>query len=173
MNEVINNIVTRRSIRKFTAQPVPKEVMADIVDAALHAPSGMGKQSWKFTVVTNREMITKLAEAVEKATNREGYDMYEPTAIIIPSNLKDSPWGRDDNACALENIFLAANSYGVGSVWINQLSGICDEPAIRNVLDELGIPADHVIYGLAALGYADNSEPVKEKQCIGEVAYVE
>lgn len=173
MNEVINNIVTRRSIRKFTAQPIPKEVMADIVDAALHAPSGMGKQSWKFTVVTNREMITKLAEAVEKATNREGYDMYELTAIIIPSNLKDSPWGRDDNACALENIFLAANSYGVGSVWINQLSGICDEPAIRNVLDELGIPADHVIYGLAALGYADNSEPVKEKQCIGEVAYVE
>ncbi len=172
MNEVINNILTRRSIRKFTSQPIPEEVMTDIVDAALHAPSGMGKQTWKFTVVTNKAVIVKLAEAIEHATNREGYDMYEPTAIIIPSNLKDSPWGRDDNACALENIFLAANSYGIGSVWINQLSGICDEPAIRKVLDEFRIPANHVVYGLAALGYADSSEPVKEKQRIGEVAYI-
>ena len=172
MNEVINNILTRRSIRKFTAQPIPEEVMTDIVDAALHAPSGMGKQTWKFTVVTNKAAIAKLAETIERATNREGYDMYEPTAVIIPSNLKDSPWGRDDNACALENIFLAANSYGIGSVWINQLSGICDEPSIRKVLDEFGIPANHVVYGLAALGYADNSEPVKEKQRIGEVAYI-
>ena len=172
MNEVINNILTRRSIRKFTSQLIPEEAMKDIVDAALHAPSGMGKQTWKFTVVTNKAAIAKLAEAIERATNREGYDMYEPTAVIIPSNLKDSPWGRDDNACALENIFLAANSYGIGSVWINQLSGICDEPSIRNVLDEFGIPSNHVVYGLAALGYADNSEPVKEKQRIGEVAYI-
>ena len=173
MNEVMNNILTRRSIRKFTAQPVSKEILSDIVDAALHAPSGMGKQTWKFTVVTNKDAIAKLAEAVERATNREGYDMYEPTAIIIPSNLKDSPWGRDDNACALENIFLAANSYGVGSVWINQLSGICDEPSIRNVLNEFGIPSDHIVYGLAALGYADKSEPVNEKQRIGQVSYIE
>ena len=173
MNEVINNIVTRRSIRKFTAQPIPKEVMADIVDAALHAPSGMGKQSWKFTVVTNREMITKLAEAVEKATNREGYDMYEPTAIIIPSNLKDSPWGRDDNACALENIFLAANSYGVGSVWINQLGAVCDDEKVRAMLDEFGIPSDHVVYGIAALGYAAPDAPYKDRTYAGEVRYIE
>lgn len=173
MNEVINNIITRRSIRKFTTQPISRDIIEDIVNAALHAPSGMGKQTWKFTVVTNKAAIVKLAEAIEHATNREGYDMYEPAAIIIPSNLKDSPWGREDNACALENIFLAANSYGVGSVWINQLSGACDEPSIRKVLDEFGIPGDHVVYGLAALGYADNSEPVKEKQCLGKVSYIE
>ena len=55
MNEVMKNILTRRSTRKFTDEQVPKEILKDIVDAALHAPSGMGKQSWSFTVVTNKD----------------------------------------------------------------------------------------------------------------------
>lgn len=48
MNEVMNAILTRRSIRKFTADPIPAEVLEDLVKAALHAPSGMGKQTWQF-----------------------------------------------------------------------------------------------------------------------------
>ena len=51
-------------------------------------------------------------------------------------------------------LFLAARSYGVGSVWINQMQNINDRPAVRALLDEIGVPADHVIYGVAALGYA-------------------
>ena len=47
MNEVMNAILTRRSIRKFTADPIPAEVLEDLVKAALHAPSGMGKQTWQ------------------------------------------------------------------------------------------------------------------------------
>ncbi len=170
MNETIQNILTRRSIRAFTDQPVPKEDLELMVQAALHAPSGMGRQTWQFTVVTNREKIQKLAEAIRVKLDRAGYDMYRPAALFIPSNLKESHFGKEDNACALENIFLAAHSLGVGSVWINQLQGICDEPEIREILDEFGIPQDHVVYGLAALGYAA-SEP-GEKERIGKVVVV-
>ena len=52
MNEIMNNILTRRSIRKFTDAPVSREILDDLVQAALHAPSGCGKQTWKFTVIT-------------------------------------------------------------------------------------------------------------------------
>ena len=97
-------------------------------------------------------------------------DRYRPQAIIIPSNKKDSPYGREDNACALENIFLAAHSLGIGSVWINQLQNICGQPIIRQVLDELAIPADHVVYGLAALGYADGEPKAIER--VGEVTFI-
>ena len=97
--------------------------------------------------------------------------MYRPEALVIPSNEKDSRFGRDDNACAMENIFLAAHSLGIGSVWIKQLHGICDEPAVREVLREFGIPDDHVVYGLAALGYADDT-PIAPKERIGQVAYI-
>lgn len=65
MNEVMNNILTRRSIRKFTDTPISREILDDLVQAALHAPSGMGKQTWKFTVVTNKNAIKRLAEAIK------------------------------------------------------------------------------------------------------------
>lgn len=173
MNEVMKAILTRRSTRKFTTEPIPRDVMDDIVDAALHAPSGKNQQTWQFAVITNRNMIARLTEAIGKELERDGYDMYCPTAIIMPSNLRDGIWSKEDNACALENIFLAAHSHGVGSVWINQMQNICDRPAIRAILDELGVPADHVVFGMAALGYPAPDAPVKEIKRIGKVVYVE
>ena len=173
MNEVMNAILTRRSIRSFTDKPISKEILKDIADAALHAPSGMGKQTWQFTIVTNKEVITRLAETIGKELERDNYDIYKPAALVITSNLKEGPWSKEDNACALENIFLAAHSHGVGSVWINQMQNICDRPAIRAILNEIVVHADHNVYGMAALGYADQATPIQPKERIGKVFYVE
>ena len=171
MNETMNTILTRRSTRKFLNKPIPDEDLQQVIQAALHAPSGMGKQTWQFTVVKNREKIQELASVIRTVLNREGYDMYQPEVLVIPSNDRESPFGREDNACAMENIFLAAHSMGIGSVWINQLQGICYDPAVRQVLSSLGIPQGHVVYGMAALGYADDEKAEKER--IGRVVIVE
>lgn len=171
MNQTMETILTRRSTRKFSDKPIPQEDLDLILQAALCAPSGMGLQTWQFTVVKNQERIQSLARAIETLLDRKGYNMYNPKVIIIPSNLRDSQFGKEDNACALENIFLAAHSLGIGSVWINQLQGICDDPSIRKELDGLGIPADHVVYGLAALGYAEDTKAHKERT--GRVVVVE
>ena len=162
MNETLNTILTRRSTRKFSDKPIPEDEMELIVQAGLHAPSGMGLQTWQFTVVR---------AAVEKTLDRQGYDMYQPQVLVIPSNEKESRFGREDDACAMENMFLAAHSLGIGSVWINQLQGICDEPAIRRILTSFGVPADHVVYGMAALGYAADTKEDKERT--GKVVYVD
>ena len=129
MNQTLETILTRRSTRKFLRKPIPEEEMELIVQAALHAPSAKGLQTWQFTVVRNREKIQKLATAIREVLDRKGYNMYEPEALVIPSNLKESPYGREDDACAMENMFLAAHSLGIGSVWINQLQDVCDVPA--------------------------------------------
>ena len=171
MNETIQTILTRRSTRKFLNKPIPKEDLDLLIQAALHATSGMGKQTWQFTVVKNRAKIQELAAAIAVVLGREGYDMYAPEVLIIPSNEADSRFGKEDNACALENIFLAAHSLGIGSVWINQLQGICGDPRIREILTAFGIPENHVVYGLAALGYPDDVKSHKER--IGKVAVVE
>ena len=113
MNEVMKNILTRRSVRAFSDRPVERDVLDDIVKAALCAPSAMNRQTWKFTVVTNGKKIKELADAIGEELGREGYDLYRPTVLIIPSNDRNTVWGREDNACALENIFLAAHSHGV------------------------------------------------------------
>ena len=76
MNEVMQAILSRRSIRQFTDQEVPKDVLQDLAQAALHAPSGMGKKTWKFTVVSNREKIRELAKVMGEVLGREGYNMY-------------------------------------------------------------------------------------------------
>ncbi|MCM1055091.1 MAG: nitroreductase [Bacteroides sp.] len=170
MNEVIENILTRRSVRAFTDKPVPRAELETLVKCALYAPSARNLQTWKFTVLTEKEDIRELAAAIGGALGRADYDMYRPAALIIPSNKADSPFGRDDNACALQNIFLAAHSLGIGSVWINQLSGICDEPEVRKVLDRLEIPREHIVFGMAALGYASDAQP-KTAEKTGEVKF--
>ncbi len=165
MNEVIKNIMTRRSTRAFGEKQLDKEQMEVLIQAGLCAPSGMGKQTWKFTGILNQEMIVRLASTMGEVLGREGYNFYHAKALIITTNDRDSTWGKEDNACALENIFLAAHSMGIGSVWINQLLGQCDNPQIRSILDELGIPQNHVAFGIAALGY-------DEKEAKGQVAKI-
>lgn len=172
MNAVMENLFTRRSVRAFKAEALPLDQLQEIVRAGAYAPSGKGMQTWKFTVVTNQEQIQKLAQAIAVELDRENYDMYKPAALILPSNLSDSIFGKEDNACALENIFLAAHACGIGSVWINQLQGICDRPAIRAILTEWEIPENHVVYGFAALGYALN-EANKEVVKSGAVHIIE
>lgn len=172
MNETMKTILNRRSVRSFLDKPISEEILKDLVDAAMHAPSGMCKKTWQFTVVSSKEIIKRLSNVIAKVLDRPGYDMYNPVALIIPSNHRDNKHGKEDNACALQNIFLAAESYGVGSVWINQLTEISDNPKIREILKEIQIPDDHVVYGLAALGYANPNalKPIYKE--IGEVKFV-
>ena len=146
-NEVIQNILTRCSVRAYDDRPVEREKIDTLLQCAVHAPG--------------------------KALGNEKYDMYKPAALIIPSNelIGDTGITSWDNACALENIFLAAHSMGLGTVWINQLSDTCDVPEVRAVLTEFGVPENHKVFGIAAIGYAAAETPVKEKKF--PVTYVE
>lgn len=172
MNEVLKNIRTRRSVRGFTEKRIPEETVQAIVEAAVYAPSAMNRQSWHFTVVHNREKIERLAQAIGSQIGREGYDFYRPDMLILVAAERENQNGQLDSGCAMENIMLAAHSLGVGSVWVNQAKGICDEPAVREVLTEFGLPSTHVIWEIAALGYA-TEQPEEKPRAEGTVNYVE
>lgn len=164
MNEVMQAILNRRSTRAFTDQHVEMKELEQIIQAAVYAPSAKNQQSWHFTVVRNREKIKRLAVAVGAAMGREDYDMYRPDTIILVAADRDNPHGQLDTGCVMENIFLAAQSLGIGSVWINQLKDICDEPEIRAVLNELGMPENQLVWGTAALGYIARETPLQPRQ---------
>lgn len=172
MNAVMENLLTRRSTRAFQNKELPRQELDQILKAAQYAPSAMNRQTWQFTVVCSRQRIQELAAAIGKALGRDQYTMYEPEVIIITSNARDCRFGVDDNACALENIFLAAHSFGIGSVWINQLRDACDDPGVRRILQEMGVPDDHTAYGVAALGYPAPAEP-KEVVKTGKIVFAE
>ena len=164
MNEVMEAILNRRSIRAFTGRHIEMEELQQIIDAAVYAPSAKNQQSWHFTVVRNMEKIAELAAAVGAFLGRDGYDMYSPDTIILVGADRDNPHGQLDTGCVMENILLAAHSMGIDSVWLNQLKGICDEPEIRAALTRLGMPENQVVWGVAALGYPAKETPVKPRR---------
>ena len=168
MNSVIDNIFTRRSVRAFKEKHISKEDLETIAECAIYAPSARNFQMWQFTVVQNKEIIERLAKAVEKELDRPGYDFYKPDALIIATNDRECKYAIDDCACALQNMFLGANSLGIGSVWINQLRDISDTDSVRSIFREIGIPDNQVAYGTVALGYSAEEEKgkIEKKDCI-------
>lgn len=172
MNEVLNNILTRRSIRAFKEEQIKDEELEAILKAGIYAPSGMDRQSWQFTVVQNKEKINELAKVVREELGRdEGYNFYAPPTLIMLSNDKDNSNGLADCSCALENIFLMANSLGIGSCWINQLKTICDNEKVRNLLNEFGIPKNHIVWGVASIGYPAKPGVASERK-EGVIKYI-
>ncbi len=163
-NPVIDAILSRRSTRAFEVKPIPKEDLEAIVTCGVWAPSAMNRQEWTFIVVNDRERIQNLAAVIGTALDRENYQMYSPEAAIIVGHKKGAQFGREDDGCAMENMFLAAHSLGIGSCWINQLQGICDVPEVRSQLSDLGLPEDYEVHGICILGYGAKETPAKERE---------
>ncbi len=153
-NAVIENILGRRSVRAYADKPVAHEDLETIVACGQWAPSGVNKQEWCFVVVDDRAKIARLCEAMRQAMGRDSYDMYNPAAIVIVGHVRGAHLGKQDDGCAMENMMLAAHSLGLGSVWINQLLDTCDDPSVRAILTEFGLPQEHEVHGACALGYA-------------------
>ena len=166
LNEVLENIKSRRSVRTYTEQQVSAENLNLILEAATYAPSGMNYQTWHFTAIQDADILRELNEKIKGAFAKsdeprlqerghsETYCCYyhAPTLIIV-SNEPTQWWASMDCACAMQNIFLAAKSLGIGSCWIN-----------RAFLMKLGVPENHRVYGCAALGYAPEGAPMKDKK---------
>lgn len=173
MNETIKTIHQRQSCRNYQAVKIPLDILSCILDAGLQAPSSMNRQQCLITAVTNQTILKQLTKEVTVALNKEdSYScFYNANTVIIVSGPKEYNALFTDGSCILQNIFLAATCYQLGSCWVNQLHGLEDTPAIRKLLTACKIPNDHHICGCAILGYANEEIVKKEKyshriQCI-------
>ena len=112
-NPVIENILTRRSIRSYTDQDVEPEKLEAILEAGMAAPSGKNGQPWDFVVLTRREILDEMAERLPYAKMlREAR-----VAIAVCADRTKSPYWYVDCSAAAENILLAAHALGLGAVW--------------------------------------------------------
>ena len=156
MNPVICNLLARRSVRSFTQQPIDDRILDMILKTGYYAPSGHNMQTWKFTVLKSQEKIEQLKEtirvkAAEKKVHLYGFE--NPKVLVLVSNDRRNKFGALDASCATENMMLAAQSYGIGSVWLNPLMTLSDEPEIRKLLDSYRVPGQHTVWAMVALGY--------------------
>lgn len=176
MNEVLEVIRLRRSVRKFSEEKLPREVLEAVIQAGRQAPCGGNNRTTHFLVIEDeavRERLRQLAaqefgkmeadentykslkNAITKA--KKGgyvYDYHAPV-LIVTANRKGYGNAMADCACALENMMLAAASLDVGSCWINQLHWLDENPAVRAELERLGLSPDETVCGAVALGYPE------------------
>lgn len=172
----LENIKARRSVRAYTDRQVSEEDLQAILEAATFAPSGMHLETWHFTAIQNADKLAELNERIKGAfaksdepkLQERGHSKayccyYHAPTLVIVSNEPTQWWAGMDCACAIENMFLAAHSLGIGSCWINQLGTTCDDPEVREFISSLGVPENHKVYGCVALGYADPKISLRRK----------
>ena len=129
-NSIIQTIIKRRSTRAFKEEQLKKEEIDLIINAGLYAPSAHNQQSWHFTVIQNRNLLTKISDAakeeaekssdelIKKIASNKKYDIfYGAPSIIIVSGNKESLLPEIDCAAATQNILIAAESINVGTCW--------------------------------------------------------
>lgn len=187
-NEVLNCILTRRSTRNFQERQMEAKELDTILNAAIWAPSGGNNQSWLFTAIQKKEILLKINELVKEgfqhwipdddypgklgakaASEKQNYNFYyQAPTLIIASNRTGYENAMADCALALQNMFLAAHSLGLGSCYINQLHWLRNDINLRDFLYTLGIPREHTICSAAAIGYIGkaSSPPPRKKDTI-------
>lgn len=166
MNEVINNIKTRKSTKKYTSEPVPIELVDIIAEAGTYAPSGLNKQSPIILAITNKTLRDKLAKInAEVAGMPEGADPFynAPVVLVVLAN-KDVITYLYDGSLVMENMMLAANSLGLGSCWIHRAKETFETEAGKQILHELGISGNYEGIGNCIIGYPAVEAQIKPRK---------
>lgn len=164
MNEVMNAILTRRSIRKYENKAVPGELLEQILQAGIYAPSGKNRQTQRFFVMREAKNKEQLRQVIGQALDNPAYTFYGADTLIFVMVDPEETNGLADGTAALENMMLAAHSLGLGSCWINQLKYCGHEPEVKAVLAGFRIPHNLMCVGILAVGYPAEAPEAKPRR---------
>ena len=171
MNEIINAMKERRSIRKFKPEMPAKADLDQIIEAGLYAANGRGMQGAIIIAVTDKAARDKLSDTNRKIGGwEEGFDpFYGAPAVLIVLGNKDISTGIYDGSLVMGNLMLAAHSLGLGSIWIHRAKEEFEMPEYKKLLDDLGIKGNWEGIGHCAIGYTDGDAPKAAERKEGRV----
>ena len=133
MNETMQTILTRRSIRAFKPDMLPRETIDAIIEAGLHAPSGMNTQNTVIIAITDKETRDRLSRdnAAVMGTDRDPF--YGAPVVLVVLAEKGRRTYIHDGALVMGNLMLAAHALGVGSCWIHRAAETFEMPPLAGV----------------------------------------
>jgi nitroreductase len=146
-NVVIQTIKTRRLVRQFKKDPVPDEILDQILESGLWAPSGKNNQPWKFAVI--RDPVTK--ESLAAFTHYSSVILHAPVCISVfldQSSVYDRTKDVLAVGAAIQNMLLTIHALGLGGVWLGEIL-----KNKKKVKDLLGANQDLELTAVVALGY--------------------
>jgi nitroreductase len=165
--DAMEAILSRRSIRKYTAQPVPDEVVTGLLKAAMSAPSASNQQSWQFVVINDRHTLDEIPNIHSHSK------MLKEAAVAIlvcgDQRLEKSKgfWVQDCSA-ATQNLLIAAQAKGLGAVWL----GIYPrQKRVAEFQKKFGLPEGVVPLALVSIGYPAEEKPPSNRYDPARVHY--
>ena len=153
--EAMEAIFSRRSIRKYTEQPVPDESVKELLEAAMSAPSAGNQQPWHFVVIKDRGILDEIP-------NYHPYSVMlkeASVAILICGDLKSEKhkgyWVQDCSA-ATENLLISVEAKGLGAVWLGVYPR---EDRVDGIRKLLGLPEHIIPLSLIPVGFKGEEKP--------------
>lgn len=156
MNETIQTLINRRSIRSYTNQQISDEDLQLILKAGEYAATGKSMQPVTMVVVQDKDTIAQLSAMNAKILGSDADPMYgAPTIIVVLSDPQISPVNYWSDGClVMGNLMNAAASLGLGSCWINRAKEEFESPEGKALLQKWGLPEHLVGIGHCIVGYA-------------------
>ena len=165
MNEAMNHLLTRRSVRKYLPRQVSDELLDQVLTAGLYAPSGMNTQGCVMVAVRDKEtrdLLSRLNAAV-MGTDRDPFSGAPCVIVVLADPEIYSGWV-EDGALALGNLMNAAHTLGLGSCWIHRARQVFDSPEGKELLKAWGLPQHLRGVGNCILGYPDEAPEAKPRK---------
>ena len=171
--ELLEAIDGRMSVREYTEEPVDNEVLRELIEAAIKAPSAINQQPWAFIVVTDRARLNRISDQAKthllKVTlaapahpfremlNDPKFDIfYRAPALIVIAAAEPTDWAVEDCSLAAQNLMLAAHGKGLGTCWIGFAQNWL---ATADGKAELGVPVSHAPIAPIIVGHSRRPPP--------------
>ncbi len=173
---VLENIMTRVSVRQFTAEPIARYELEEILKAGLQAPSAMNAQDWQVRIVTNQEMLntlsgfmlnTEMGKGMVARLNGKNAFANAPAVAFIAAETgeKATAYNREDTALLSENILLAAHALGLGATYQAAPARMINDSAeAKEYLKAVfGFPENAELINIIIMGHPAEKPAIKDR----------
>ena len=174
MNEAMHNLLNRRSVRKYEDRQVPDELLDNLLEAGLYAPSGMNTQGVRLVAVRDKETRDLLSKLNAAVMGRDADPFYgAPCVIVVLADPEIYGGWVEDGALAMGNLLNAAHAMGLGSCWIHRARQVFDSPEGKELLKKWGLPEHLRGVGNCILGYPAGDAPKAAPRKEGRIVKID
>ncbi|MFP4497078.1 MAG: nitroreductase family protein [Vulcanimicrobiota bacterium] len=182
MNNVIEAIFNRQSVRSYKDEQIKPGELELIVESGVQAATAKNRQPWHFTVIQNREFIDYMnlvnnrlmsrddnETLSERARDGNFHVFYHAPTVIVVSGQKDNYYSLVDCSAAAQNMMVAAESLGIGTCWIGLIRYFL---SLEEEVEKLKIPEGYEPFFAVCFGYKGenlNPKPVREKEVVSYI----
>ena len=152
MKDILETIISRRSVKKFKPDMVDEELIEKVIKAGTYAPTGKNLQSPIILAVTNKEIRDELSRLTAEYRGISNDPFYSaPVALVVLAD-KTIPTYIYDGSCVMENMLLEAHSLGLGACWIHHAKFVFETDYAKGLLKQLGVDDKYEGIGTCVLG---------------------